>query len=469
MYVTNKHISRRTVLRGVGATVALPFLEAMIPARRAWAERTDPTRLVCMEMVHGAAGSNALGAEKNLWVPAEVGTSFDLTPSSMSPLEPWRQYLTIVSNTDVRNAEAHTAPETGGDHFRSSSVFLSQAHPRQTEGSDVHVGTTMDQLYANRFGQDNPIPSMQLCIENVDQAGGCLYGYACVYMDTISWSSPTQPLPMIRDPRLAFDQLFGSGGTPEKRAERRRASKSILDWIPEEVARLKSRLGPDDRSRLDDYLENIREIERRIQKVEERNASGEMRELPDAPIGVPDSYTEHVEIMFDLIALAFMSDMTRVVSFKMSRDVSGRSFPESGVFEGFHNASHHRNQEANVVALSKINRYHVSLVPYLLEKLKNAEENGSNLLEKSMILYGSAMGDPNIHNHKRCPLFLAGHANGQLVGNMHVKAPDGAPMANAMLNMLHKLGMDDVESFGDSDGELDLNGTTMTAGTETVG
>ena len=298
--------------------------------------------------------------------------------------------------------------------------------------------------------------SLHVCIENVDQSGGCLYGYACVYMDTISWASATQPLRMIRDPRLAFDQLFGSGGSPEKRAARRQAQRSILDWIPNEVARLKGTLGLSDRSRLDAYLENIREIERRIEKVEERNQSGELRELPNAPRGVPDSYGDHVEIMFDLMTLAFMADMTRVVSLKMSRDVSGRSFPESGVYEGFHNASHHRNQEPNVVKLSKINRYHVSLVPYLLKKLQDAEENGSNLLEKSLILYGSPMGDPNIHNHKRVPLFLAGHANGQLPGNLHIKAADQTPTANAMLSLLHMLGLDDRDAFGDSTEPLDL-------------
>jgi len=465
MYVTNKSIDRRTVLRGLGAGVALPFLSAMVPAAKATAARKDPTRLVCMEMVHGAAGSNKIGREKNLWTPPGSGRGFDLSTSSLSPLEPWRDYITIVSDTDVANAEAAIPPEIGGDHFRNSSVFLTQSHPRQTEGSDVHVGTSLDQIYAETYGQDSPIPSMQLCIENVDQSGGCLYGYACVYMDTISWASPTQPLPMIRDPRLAFDQLFGSGGTPEKRAARRRASKSILDWIPDEVARLKAQLGPSDRRRLDDYLDNVREIERRIQKVEERNASGGERELPDAPVGVPDHYGEHVEIMFDLVALAFVTDMTRVVSFKMSRDVSGRSFPESGVFEGFHNASHHRGQEKNVVALSKINQYHVGLVPYLLDKLASAPEGDSHLLEKTLLLYGSAMGDPNIHNHKRCPLFLAGHANGELGGNLHVRADEGTPMANAMLSMLHMLGMPELETFGDSTGTLDLNdagATTMT-------
>ncbi len=464
MFVTNKHLDRRAVLRGLGASVALPFLSAMVPVRKAHAAPVDPTRLVCIEMVHGAAGSNKIGRELNLWSPAATGRAFDLTPSSLSPLEPWRNDITIVSHTDVANAEAFIPPEIGGDHFRNSSVFLTQSHPKQTEGSDVNVGTSLDQIYAEKYGQDSPIPSLQLCIENVDQSGGCLYGYACVYMDTISWASPTQPLPMIRDPRLAFDQLFGSGGTPEKRAERRKASQSILDWIPAEVARLKARLGPADRRRLDDYLDNVREIERRIEKVEERNRGGGPRDLPDAPVGVPDHYGEHVEIMFDLIALAFVTDMTRVVSFKMSRDVSGRSFPESGVFEGFHNASHHRGQEKNVIALSKINRYHVGLVPYLLQKLKDAPDGDTHLLDKSLILYGGAMGDPNIHNHKRCPLFLAGHANGALGGNLHIRAADGTPMANAMLSMMHMLNLEEIETFGDSTGTLDLNDTGEAAG-----
>jgi hypothetical protein len=461
MYLTNKHISRRTFLHGVGASVGLPFLEAMIPARKAWAGApASNTRLVCIEMVHGAAGSNDLGIRKNLWAPAAEGRDFDLTPSSLNPLQPFRDYLTIVSGTDCRNAEAFSPMEIGGDHFRSSAVFLTQSHPKQTEGSDVHAGTSLDQIYAERFGQDTPIPSMQLCIESVDQAGGCQYGYTCVYTDTISWASPTEPLPMVRDPRLAFDQIFGTGGTPEKRAARRQANQSILDWIPSEIARLKGRLGPSDRNRLDDYLENIREIERRIQRVEERNASGEARELPHAPIGVPDSYGEHVELMFDLMKLAFVADMTRVISFKMSRDVSGRVFPESGTLEGFHAASHHRDQEKNILAFSEINRYHVGLVRYFLEKLSASEEGGENLLETSLILYGSSMGDPHIHNHRRCPLFLAGHAGGRLPGNLHIKAADGTPMANAMLSVLRTLGVEDP-SFGDSTGELDLSGSSI--------
>ncbi len=454
MYITNKHLSRRTVLRGLGTSVALPFLEAMVPAKKAWAAPTkDPARLVCIEMVHGSAGSTKIGIEQNMWAPELEGSAFDLTPTSLLPLEPFREDLTIVSNTDVRNAEAFTLPEIGGDHFRSSAVFLTQAHPKQTESSDILAGTSMDQLYAQKFGQDTPIPSMQLSIENVDQAGGCAYGYSCIYTDTISWSSPTDPMPMIRNPRVVFDQMFGAGATPEERAARRRTDRSILDWINDEVARVKKDLAPSDRARLDAYLDNVREIERRIQKIEEQNASGETRELPDAPIGVPDSFGEHVKLMFDLQVAAFMADTTRVFSFKLGRDGSGRVYPDSGVNTGFHPASHHRDQEKRIKEFKKINTYHISLVPYFLEKLKNTMDGDADLLEKTLIIYGSPMGNSNVHNHKRCPLFLAGHGGGQFKGNVHVKAEDGAPMANTMLTVLRRLGLEDMESFGDSTAE----------------
>ena len=456
MYITKKHLSRRTVLRGIGGSIALPLLDAMVPARTLWAQTpaSSPTRFTAIEMVHGSAGATKIGVEQNLWSPAAAGSDFDLTPTSLLPLEPVREHVTIISNTGIRNAEAFTAPEIGGDHFRSSATFLTQAHPRQTEGSDIFVGTSMDQLYAQRFGQDTPVPSMQLCIENVDQSGGCAYGYACVYTDTISWASPTEPLPMVRDPRVAFDQLFGAGGTPEERAARRRTDSSILDWIADEVARLKRSLGPTDRNRLNEYLDDVREIERRIRKIEVQNTSGEPRELPEAPIGVPDSFREHVELMFDLQALAFMSDLTRVFSFKMGRDASGRVYPESGTTRGFHPASHHGDREDRVREFAKINTYHVRMIPYFLDKLKNTPDGDGTLLDKTMIIYGSPMANSNIHNHKRCPLFLAGRANGQLKGNLHVIAEDRTPMANVMLTLLHKLGLTELESFGDSTGTL---------------
>ncbi|MYC89442.1 MAG: DUF1552 domain-containing protein [Gemmatimonadales bacterium] len=452
-FITGKHLSRRTFLRGAGATVALPFLDAMVPAGRLWArEVADPTRLVCIEMVHGSAGSSGFGAAQNYWSPAATGRGFDLSPTALTSLEPYRDYLTIISDTDVEPAEARQPKEIGGDHFRSSATFLTQAHPKQTESSDVFVGPSLDQLYAHRFGQDTPIPSMQLCIENVDQAGGCAYGYACVYTDTISWSSPTQPLPMIRDPRVAFDQLFGAGGTPEAREARQRSSASILDFLTGEVASLRGRLDPSDRQRMDRYLENVREIERRIQRVVARNESGEDRDLPEAPAGVPDSFDEHVKLMFDLQALAFQADMTRVFSFKMGRDASGRVYPESGIDRGFHPASHHGDNENNITDFAQINRYHVGLVPYFLDRLKASMEGDTHLLDKTMIIYGSPMGDPNVHNHKRCPLFVVGGAQGRMEGNLHLRAAPGTPMANVMLSLMHRLGMDDATSFGNSTG-----------------
>ena len=297
---------------------------------------------------------------------------------------------------------------------------------------------------------------MQLCIETVDQAGGCAYGYSCVYTDTISWAAPDEPLPMIRDPRIAFDQLFGAGGSAEQRAARRRSSSSILDWITDDVAQLKRGLRPSDRRRMDQYLENIREIERRIQGIEAYNASGEVRELPEAPAGVPDSFDEHVRLMFDLQALAFEADMTRVFSFKMGRDASSRVYPESGSDKPFHPASHHGGNPEAVLEFAQINQYHVGLVPYFLEKLQNTIEGDGTLLDKTMIIYGSPMADGNLHNHKRCPLFVVGGANGQLEGNMHLSAPAGTPMANVMLSLMHNLGLDDMQSFGDSTGEFPL-------------
>src|SRR5581483_8886160 len=365
MHITKKHLSRRTILNGMGVTVALPLLDAMIPAGTAFANTaagSKKIRLVAMEMVHGSAGSTALGVKKNLFAPVKAGRDFEWTPT-LEPLAPFRDYTTIISNTDVHNAEAFTLPEIGGDHFRSSAVFLTQSHPKQTEGNDVFAGTSLDQLYAQKFGQDTPIPSMQLSIENVDQAGGCTYGYSCIYTDTISWAAPDKPLPMIRDPRVVFDQLFGGGSTAEERAANLRTDKSILDWITTQISQLRKEIGSSDRQRLNDYLENIREIERRIQRVEARNSSGEQREMPEAPIGVPDSFEEHVHIMMDLIALAFAADSTRVFSFKLGRDASGRAYPESGVTTGFHNASHHGEREDRINDFAKINRYHVSMVP----------------------------------------------------------------------------------------------------------
>ena len=459
MFITKKYISRRTMLRGMGATVALPFLESMGPAMSSTQEAAAterPVRLACVEMVHGSAGSTRWGATKNLWSPSGVGGDFDLTPSSLIPLEPFRDYLTIVSNTDMRAAEAWIVKEIGGDHFRSSAVFLTQAHPKQTQSSDIYAGASIDQVYAKRSGQETPLPSIQLNIENIDNAGGCDYGYSCAYTNSISWETPTKPLPMVRDPRMVFDQLFGVGGSPEERSDRRQMDRSILDWVSHTVAELKTKLGPADRHRLEQHLENVREIERRIQRIEEKNASGELRELESAPIGVPDSWDEHVKLMLDLQVLAFASDTTRVSALKLSRDVSGRTFPESGVDTGFHRASHHGENEQRITAFSEINKYHVSTMAYFAEKLQETPDGDGTLLDNILILYGSPMGDSNLHNHKRVPLMLLGHAGGQVKGGQHFSLPDGSPSANLHLSVLQRLGFEEMEVFGDSTGVIDI-------------
>ena len=455
MYLSKKHVSRRTVLRGLGATMAVPLLDAMVPAHTALAKTAaGRTRLVCIEQVHGAAGCSDYGRARYLWAPEMVGRGFDISSGSLSSLQPFQDYLTIVSNTDSKMAEAFVPEEIGGDHFRSSAVFLTQARPKITEGSDVWVGASMDQLYVQRFGQDTPIPSMQLSIEPVDQSGGCAYGYACVYTDTISWAAPDRPLPMVRDPRAVFELLFGAGGTPEQRAARRATDRSILDMLMEQMTGLRRELGPADQQRLDQYATNIREIEQRIQRTEERNRSGEVRELPGAPAGVPDSFEEHVKIMFDLQLLAFESDITRVFSFKIGRDGSGRVYTESGVDAGFHNASHHGTREERIEQFAELNKYHVSMLPYFAEKLKNTMEGDSSLLDNTVIVYGSPMANGNLHNHRNCPLILLGHGGGVLEGGVHVRAADDTPMANVMLTLMHRLGLEDQKAFGDSTGKF---------------
>jgi hypothetical protein len=451
-FITGKHLPRRTFLQAMGATVALPYLDAMIPAGRRWAsEELQKTRLICMEEVHGAAGSNDWGASQHLFAPEKVGKNFSMNDNNLlKPLEPFQKYLTIVSNTDVRMAEAWEPAEIGGDHFRSSAVWLTQSHPRQTQGSNLYAGISLDQLYAARYGQDTPIPSMQLCIETTDQSGGCHYNYSCAYTDSISWASPEQPLPLVRDPRVVFEMMFGAGATEAERVARRRENQSILHWIAGEIAALKRELGVADRHRVEQFMNDIRELERRIEQVESRNSSGEPRELPEAPVGVPDSYEEHMKLMFDLQLLAFQSDLTRVFSFKWGRDSSNRIFPESGVDRPIHPASHHGNNEERILEWNKLHQWRMGMLPYFLEKLQASQEGDANLLDRTMIIWGSPMGDGNLHNHRRCPLFVLGGANGKLEGNLHLRAPDGTPMANPMLSMMHALGMDDLDHFGDS-------------------
>jgi hypothetical protein len=457
MWVTKKHISRRTLLRGVGVAMALPFLESMVPAQtplRRTAARPKP-RFAAIEMVHGAAGSTRSGQKLHYWSPAKEGSDFEFTPTLIS-LEPYRDYITIVSNTDLNGAAPWSPKEEGADHTRSSAVFLTAAHPKMTEGADFEAGPSIDQIYAQEFGQDTPLPSIQLCIEDVGSlSAACGYGYSCVYTDALSWANATTPLPTEREPRILFERLFGSGGTAKERSMRRDEDRSVLDLVADSVARLRKELGGGDRSRLDSYLENVREIERRIEKIEEHNTThAAERQLPDAPVGVPDTFKEHVNLMLDLQVLAFMTETTRASAFKMARDVSSAIYPDSGVKTPFHTLSHHGEDPKKIAEFAQLNQYHVSTIAPFIEKLKNTPDGDGNLLDHSLVLYGSPMGDSHLHEHKRVPIFLAGHASGAIKGNLHLNCPEGTPMANLLLTIGHRLGVERLKQIGDSNGEL---------------
>jgi len=446
MFVTRKHLSRRAVLRGMGVTIGLPLLDAMLPAQtplRQTAAGRPRIRLACIEMVHGAAGSAEDASSRHYWSPAQEGADFEFS-YSLEALAPFREYVTIVSGTDARQADAFEPTEVGADHFRSSDVFLTATHPKQTDGADVRNGVSIDQLYAQTAAQDTPCPSIQLGIESVDPTGSYGFRYSAVYSDAISWASPTAPLRAEINPRVVFEKLFGAA---------RPGAGSILDGTADSAAQLQSTLGPGDSRRLDEFRADIRDVERRIQAIEKHNASGEKRELVTAPLGVPDSWEEHIQLMFDLQVLAFAAEVTRVSSFKMSHDVSNRIFPESGVKTPFHSLSHHEENPAKIAEFAKLNRYHVGRLPYFLEKLKNTPDGDGSLLDHALVLYGSPMGDSQSHNHRRVPLFLAGHAGGQLKGNLHRMCAAGTPQANALLTVMHKLGVD-VDVVGDSTGEI---------------
>jgi hypothetical protein len=447
-FITGKHLSRRTFLRGSGASVALPFLDAMVPAGRAWRDpATGFTRLVCLEEDLGTAAGHAYGESLHLFGPEQIGRGFQLVADNqLKPLEPFQEYMTIISNTDCRMAEPFRVEETGGDHGRTTAVFLTQAHPLQTPGS-TFLGKSLDQVHADRFGQDTVLPSLELTSETGSRGSA--------YSSLIAWASATQPLPAISEPRVAFEQLFGAGDSTADRLARVEANKSVLDWLGTELARVRRSLAAEDLRALDKYTTDIRELERRIELVEAQNNSGDERRMPEAPSGVPDSWEEQVEIMFDLQVLALQADLTRVITMKYGTQ-SNIAFPNSGVDKAWHPASHHSNFPKAIMDFNTINTYRMSHMVPFLEKLKNTVEAGSSLLDKSVVMWGSAMGDPNVHNHRKCPLVLIGHANGALEGNLHLKAPDGTPMANAFVSFLQRVGHEEVQSFGDSTGTLPL-------------
>jgi hypothetical protein len=443
MLITKKHLSRRTVLRGVGVTVALPLLDSMIPAQTPLAKTAakPPRRLGFVYIPHGAI--------MDKWTPAGEGAAFEMPPI-LTPLGPFRDRLNIV--TGLAHHQADSLGDGGADHARSSATWLNGVHPKKTEGEDVRAAVTIDQLAARKIGQDTPFPSLEVGTEDFSGlVGACDAGYSCAYMNTISWRTPTAPLPMEINPRMVFERLFGEPGTSSERLARAEEDISVLDAITVQMNRLKGGLGSRDRIRVNEYLENIREIERRIRKAETMNT--ENAALPPAPVGIPESYEEHVRLMFDLLALAYQADMTRVFTFMLARELSQRTYPQVGVNDPHHATSHHLDDPAKIEKLIKIQTYHATLFAHFLEKLRSTPDGEGSLLDHSMTLYGSCMSNSNLHSHNPLPTLLVGGAAGQLAGGRHLKYQDRTPMANLLLNILDRVDIH-LDSIGDSTGRL---------------
>jgi len=444
-FITKKHISRRTLLQGLGVTISLPLLDSMVPAQTPLARTAanPQMRMGLCFIPHGAVMNN--------WTPAEEGA---LTLSrTLAPLEPFKNQVVVVSNLAHKMAAPGGPGDNGGDHTRSPSVFLNGVHPKRTDGADIFAGVTIDQMAAEKIGQDTPLPSLELATEDYSGlVGSCDVGFSCAYMNTISWRTPTTPLPMEINPRVVFDRLFGDGATAQERLARIEQQRSILDAVTNQVRRLEGKLGSTDRTRVSEYLDTVREIERRIQLAEKQNSNSDLS-VPTSPSGIPDDHQAHTKLMFDLMALSFQADITRVSTFMMAREVSYRTFPMLGISEGFHPASHHQNNAERLENLTKINTYHVSLVAHLLDRLRSTPDGDGSLLDHSLILYGSGMSNSNVHNHSPLPVLVAGGAAGRMKGGRHVKYPENTPMANLLLTILQKAGIE-KESVGDSTGPL---------------
>ncbi len=444
-FITKKHLPRRTFLRGLGVTMSLPLLDSMIPAQTPLLKTAakPQIRLGLCFIPHGAVMAN--------WTPAEEG-ALKLS-RTLKPLEAFRDQVVVVSNLAHAMAAPGGPGDNGGDHTRSPAVFLNGVHPKRTDGADIHAGVTIDQIAAAKIGQDTPLPSLELATEDYSGlVGSCDVGFSCAYMNTISWRTPTTPLPMEINPRLVFDRLFGDGATPEERLERIEQQRSILDAVTGQVRRLQGGLGASDRSRVSEYLDTVREIERRIQLAEKQNSNSSLA-VPDSPSGIPDDHEAHSKLMFDLMALSFQADITRISTFMMAREVSYRTFPMLGISEGFHPASHHQNNPARLENLTLINTYHVSLLAHLLERLRATPDGDGNLLDHSLILYGSGMSNSNVHNHSPLPIVVAWGGAGKMQGGRHVKYPENTPMSNLLMTILDKAGIPQ-ESVGDSTGPL---------------
>ena len=437
--VTKKHLSRRTLLQGLGVAISLPLLDSMVPALTAQTKTAASVtpRLGCIYVPHGAV--------MDKWTPIGTGPDFESGPI-LSALQRHRENVIVVSNLSHHMAEA--LGDGGADHSRATATWLNGTHAKKTEGEDVRAGTTIDQMIAQKIGQTTRFPSLELATEDMTGLiGACDVGYSCAYMNTISWSNPTTPLPMEINPRVVFERLFGEGGTAPERLARMDEDQSILDQITGSVPRLQKGLGAKDRTRMNEYLENIREIERRLQ-IAEKSAGSEVS-MPTAPVGVPDSYEEHVGLMYDMMALAFQSDATRVFTFMMARELSQRSYPQVGVPDPHHATSHHQDNPEKLAKLVKIQNYHLTLFAKFLDKLKATQDGDGNLLDHTTLVYGSCLSNSNIHNHNPLPTLLAGGGAGTLKGGRHLKYPENTPMSNLLLSVLNKIGVP-TDKVGDS-------------------
>ena len=447
MFLTKKHISRRTVLRGAGAMLSLPFLDAMVPAATALAQTaaSPKPRFVGCFVPHGMA--------PGYWVPGTEGPLVGELPHNWTPLEPFRNQTVILSGLHSRSAEPPPGV-TGADHW-VAAAFLCAQKPKKTAGADVYNGTTIDQIIAQKIGQQNLMPSMQLAVEDPGaNSSNCGEGYSCTYTNTISWASPTSPLPMELNPQVVFERMFGDGSTPEQRSARRKRDQSILDSLTGSLARLRKDVSASDRQRIDEYTQNVNEIERRLQIA--MKASAVAPENMAVPVGVPQTFDEHIKLQFDLLALAFQADITRVGTLLFARDLTGRTYPESEApTAGFHGVSHHGEDPRRIAELSKINVYHVKMIAHLAERLAKTQDGDGTLLDHSMILYGSNMGNSNQHVHYDVPHVLVGGLNGKLKGGRHLAYPSKTvPTGNLLLSILEKYDIHQ-DSIGDSTGRLE--------------
>ena len=439
MFLSRKHLPRRTFLRGMGAAVALPLLDAMLPAQ------TPVTKTAAKPLPRLGFVYVPHGAIMDRWTPKTEGADFDMTPI-LKPLERFRGRLNIVSGL------GHRAADSTAVHSLSPTTWLSGVRPKPTQGVDAYAGVTADQIAAQQIGQDTVLPSVEMAIEDHSGLiGACDRDYGCIYMNTLSWRTPSTPMPMEISPRKVFERMFGQGGSAADRAARTQEDRSILDAISRQASDLQRSLGIQDRATVSDYLENVREIERRIQKAE-KQVSADIT-LPEEPAGVPFAYEQHVGIMFDLLALAWQADITRVFTFMMAREVSNRTYPQVGVPDGHHATSHHQNRPEKIEKLVKIQTYHLTLFAKFLDTLRNTTDGEGSLLDHSAIVYGSNMSNSNAHNHFPLPSFVLGSAAGQIQGGRHLKYEDHTPMANLLVTLLEKTGVHQ-EMLGDSTGRL---------------